>query len=304
MSTVLILLPWVAPPIIGAIIGYGTNRLALRMLFRPHRAKYLLGFRVPFTPGIIPKSRAELADNVGRAVAEELLTPEAIWDQLKSPALRANLRQWVGQQRRSLMETPITLSSDQQGKLLAIFAEPITHAVRRILEQPTVREQLTELVSEAINDYVERQNIVVRTAFRTFRPLAANIVNGVINDAIDALSRNINPHQISSLMHTLERGHHARKISDFLELTPDREAQIDDYITDRLLVYLGEQLPALVDILDVERLVTERVNALEVESVEKLILDVTARQLKWINWFGAILGFAIGLLQLPLRLLQ
>lgn len=304
MSTVLLLLPWVAPPIIGAIIGYGTNLLAIRMLFRPHRAKYLLRFRIPFTPGIIPKSRDELADSVGRAVAEELLTPDAILTQLNSQELRDSLRLWIGQQRRSILERPISLSPAQESKILVALAEPIAHAFRRIMERPEMRERLIAIGNEAIQEYVARQNIAVRTAFRTFRPLAANIVNGLINDAIDAASKNINRQQVFSLIDSLQQGSEARKVGDFLEFTPYDEAQIDNYITDRLIEYLNEQLPALAEVFDIERMVTERVKAFEVKHVEDLILSVTGRHLKWINWFGALLGFAIGLLQIPLRLLQ
>ena len=41
-------------PLVGAAIGYITNDIAIRMLFRPHQAKYIMGMRIPFTPGIIP----------------------------------------------------------------------------------------------------------------------------------------------------------------------------------------------------------------------------------------------------------
>ena len=42
-------------PVIGAAIGYITNDIAIRMLFRPHKAVYVFGRRLPFTPGIVPR---------------------------------------------------------------------------------------------------------------------------------------------------------------------------------------------------------------------------------------------------------
>lgn len=65
---------WIAPIALGAIIGYFTNYLAIKMLFRPKRAWYLGKHRVPFTPGIIPKNKDRLARAVGQAVGEKLLT--------------------------------------------------------------------------------------------------------------------------------------------------------------------------------------------------------------------------------------
>ncbi len=45
--------------LIGAVIGYITNWLAIKMLFRPREAKYIFGMKLPFTPGLIPKEKVE-----------------------------------------------------------------------------------------------------------------------------------------------------------------------------------------------------------------------------------------------------
>ena len=47
----------IIPIIVGSVIGYATNWLAIKMLFRPLREKRLLGVRLPFTPGLIPKEK-------------------------------------------------------------------------------------------------------------------------------------------------------------------------------------------------------------------------------------------------------
>lgn len=62
--------------IVGAAIGAVTNHLAIKMLFRPHKAKYIGSWRVPFTPGLIPKRRDELAKQLGNTVIQHLLTPD------------------------------------------------------------------------------------------------------------------------------------------------------------------------------------------------------------------------------------
>ena len=53
-------------PLVGAVIGYITNDIAIRMLFRPHQAKYFMGIHIPFTPGIIPKEKARIAGAIGK----------------------------------------------------------------------------------------------------------------------------------------------------------------------------------------------------------------------------------------------
>lgn len=68
---------------IGGLIGYFTNWLAIKMLFRPFEAKYFLGLRLPFTPGLIPKERERIARSIGQTVEDYLLSPEAIMNSLK-----------------------------------------------------------------------------------------------------------------------------------------------------------------------------------------------------------------------------
>ncbi|MBC1792766.1 DUF445 domain-containing protein [Listeria booriae] len=77
--------------IVGAFIGAATNFIAIRMLFRPFKAKYIGKWRVPFTPGVIPKRREELAEKIGEVVAEHLLTNEAVQAKLSEETLREEL---------------------------------------------------------------------------------------------------------------------------------------------------------------------------------------------------------------------
>ncbi|MFM5980863.1 MAG: DUF445 domain-containing protein [Sphaerospermopsis kisseleviana] len=69
---------YVSPPILGGIIGYFTNDIAIKMLFRPYRAIYILGRRVPFTPGLIPRNQERLAKNISNTIMGSLLTPEEL----------------------------------------------------------------------------------------------------------------------------------------------------------------------------------------------------------------------------------
>ncbi|MGE6489064.1 DUF445 domain-containing protein [Paenisporosarcina sp. NPDC076898] len=95
---------------IGALIGGYTNHLAIKMLFRPHEAKYIGKWRVPFTPGLIPKRRDELAKQLGRTVVEHLLTPETFKRRFFSDEMRRKAELWIqGQLTKHLFESNLTL---------------------------------------------------------------------------------------------------------------------------------------------------------------------------------------------------
>jgi uncharacterized membrane protein YheB (UPF0754 family) len=69
---------YLAPPLMGAAIGYFTNDIAIRMLFRPYQPKYIGSWRIPLTPGVIPRNQSRLAQRVADSITGSLLTPEEI----------------------------------------------------------------------------------------------------------------------------------------------------------------------------------------------------------------------------------
>jgi uncharacterized membrane protein YheB (UPF0754 family) len=69
---------YISPPILGGFIGYFTNDIAIKMLFRPYRPIYILGRRVPFTPGLIPANQDRLAKNISNTIMGSLLTPDEL----------------------------------------------------------------------------------------------------------------------------------------------------------------------------------------------------------------------------------
>jgi len=68
-------LAWIAIPALGGVIGYATNRLAVKMIFRPIEPIDVLGFRIQ---GLIGRRQAELAEKIGRVVGDHLLQHDDI----------------------------------------------------------------------------------------------------------------------------------------------------------------------------------------------------------------------------------
>jgi uncharacterized membrane protein YheB (UPF0754 family) len=69
---------YLAPPLAGAVVGYFTNDVAIKMLFRPYEAKYISKYRVPFTPGLIPSNQERLAKRISDTIMGSLLTPSEL----------------------------------------------------------------------------------------------------------------------------------------------------------------------------------------------------------------------------------
>ncbi len=107
------LLPWVLSPLLGALIGYVTNALAIRMLFRPLKAIRVFGIRLPLTPGVIPKQRDVLADSIGQMVSERLITEDALERQIAASEFQEGLQKNVTELTQRLFASPLSdLSRD------------------------------------------------------------------------------------------------------------------------------------------------------------------------------------------------
>ncbi len=61
---------------------------------------------------------------------------------------------------------------------------------------------------------------------------------------------------------------------------------------------LANEVPGLVQSLNIRQIVTEKVNSLDILKLEGLLLSIMEEQFKYINLFGALLGFLIGCLNI------
>ncbi len=134
------LLPLLGSAAVGGLIGYGTNWLAIRMLFWPLEEKRLFGRRVPFTPGLIPKKRARLATALGDTVASHLVTPETLTAALTAPELQTQLavtmrKAWATAIRDDLSVAQL-LEENGMSSIFDRVAEQVWVSLQRGVQKP------------------------------------------------------------------------------------------------------------------------------------------------------------------------
>jgi len=67
-------------PLVCGVIGCFTNYLAIKMLLRPYKEKRVFGVKIPFTPGLIPKRKKEIARQLSILISGSLLTKQMLQD--------------------------------------------------------------------------------------------------------------------------------------------------------------------------------------------------------------------------------
>lgn len=148
------LLPWLLLPLVGALIGYGTNRLAVGMIFRPIEPRRILGFTFQ---GLVGRRQPELARSIGNVVGDHLLQPEDLEGVLETidlepmveQAFAAGLEAKLAEFRRMPLVGAL-LTDERVGDLRA-------QAVKGVMEQ---REVLVAGFQEALDEGLDVHRIV------------------------------------------------------------------------------------------------------------------------------------------------
>jgi uncharacterized membrane protein YheB (UPF0754 family) len=167
------LLTFVLPPIAGAVIGYFTNDIAIQMLFRPYKARFIGPYQIPFTPGLIPRNQERLAKRVSDTIMGSLLTPEELQKLaqklLETERVEAALR-WLltaalkqvrsdKDQKTSKILANILrdLFSESLPRLLKALSRRedfLEEQINRIFDQILLEFQLTELQARQFADWL------------------------------------------------------------------------------------------------------------------------------------------------------
>lgn len=149
---------WIVPPAVGAVIGFVTNAIAIKMLFRPLAEKRLFGLRIPFTPGILPRQRNKLAANIGKMVSRELLTESIVRERLRSPQFETLIRRSVASYTEKLLSSTISEAASfasnlpivRNGGADAVSGSDIGRSISTVVDRFVASEAFSGLVRSVI----------------------------------------------------------------------------------------------------------------------------------------------------------
>ena len=209
-------------PVIGAIIAYCTNWLAISMLFRPYRPIYIFGIQLPFTPGLIPKEQARLAKKLAAAVGSHIITPEMVGQKLISTplllsganeiksAIRKNLpkgaeyiRQFEDPQLDAKgIEWVKTMIQENVGKFAGMFLDPgkiyagIKEGIFEYLSQEENLEKIADKIDESIDQFC-----TLESSAKIFEQIAAHVAKHIdIEAMIEEQINTFDPEETEALI--------------------------------------------------------------------------------------------------------
>lgn len=168
---------------VGSVIGYITNWLAIKMLFKPHKEHKIAGVRVLFTPGLIPKEKPRIAKSVGETIGAHLLTKETILESLCSDNMNAQLDLWVKDKVSQIDNSEITLADELKQllgqdyyKLLQHIENKISYAVIDNLKKEEAKIAINDFLLEKVVEELKVSPSVLLES-NTYREIKQNLLS-------------------------------------------------------------------------------------------------------------------------------
>jgi uncharacterized membrane protein YheB (UPF0754 family) len=179
-------------PIIGAAIGYSTNWVAIKMLFRPYSEKRIMGVKVPFTPGLIPKERQRISNKIGEVIEEYLLTDKVIINELLADNTKNNILEFVN---KYLYNTEGNININNfiaygDINILDKVNNLIADKVMDFLQEDENRQEIIDVIVLAIEKELRKTSLhqlvnkdIIFDKYREF--ITSEKLNGVLIDCIE-----------------------------------------------------------------------------------------------------------------------
>lgn len=294
-------------PVISTFIGYITNWLAVKMLFRPKEEKYIGKFKVPFTPGVIPKGKSRLAKAAGKIVNEQLLTKEALEERLLSDHV-------VDKVREAITDMIEDLKKDEEKTIRQIASSTVNEddlntAVYQLQQAIVSRADsriknadLGNVLSDALMGYVQPMisgsflgAMFGESMLATLKPSVAQAIDNAIDQYSESVVRSIVMEETDALLSTP-----GSKVINGIESSG---YDIAGMAVDMYVKAVKEKAGAVIEALDIGSIAEKTVENMNNDQLEELVLTTMKTELNAIVNLGAVIGFILGLINTLLYLI-
>lgn len=291
----------ISGPAVGAVIGYFTNYIAVKMLFRPYKPVKIGNWTLPFTPGVIPRRKSDLARAIGNTIENNLLGGGDIRTMLASPEMCKSVAQGVWNEIEKLLDSGMSLSDcidsiSGEGKaasLTAYAVDKITVKTGDKLIEMNLGETIASLAGEAVTQKVQNSMLgmfVTPDIIRSFlAPLADGINNYIRTEGLEKI-HTFAEDELSTLS--------AKPLNSLVSVDTEAKERILEKIAELYASFMASGAEKLTSGMKTGKIVEEKINAMDVADFEKLVMSVMKHELGAIVNLGAVIGLVIGIVNI------
>ncbi|MCJ0157335.1 DUF445 family protein [Clostridioides difficile] len=160
--------------VIGGFIGYVTNVVAIRLMFRPIEPIKIPILNIEIV-GLIPKRRAEIAANVGEIIQEEFLSMDEILANIITDEDKEEVVRYIKARVKIIIHEKVSfipsgiknMIQDYLGEIIeSEVKQSIDELSKNIINKANERIDIQKMVEDKINelDLYELEEIIIRIA--------------------------------------------------------------------------------------------------------------------------------------------
>jgi uncharacterized membrane protein YheB (UPF0754 family) len=137
-------------PIAGSLLGFITNFIAIKLLFRPR--KKIFGIQ-----GLLPKRQSEIATRAGNIVNDHLVNSESIRTKINRDRLLGAIDRFLDKNEQKLFGIPVSSVAFMKGTIKKIIASLLIdrdgYLKRRVIESFIDEGTVSGIVEQKINSF-------------------------------------------------------------------------------------------------------------------------------------------------------
>ena len=291
------ILRMLAGPLIGAVIGYFTNFIAVKMLFYPKKERRIFGKRIPLTPGVIPKGRSRIASAAGKVIENHLLTKDDIIQHLLSERTEkavadAVVRKLSGNVREEIIAFAKTDSAVYEQKK-AELSQALSIQIVSAIQSSDATETVLAAVAEALKQKVSATPLMLLVNDRTL-----NKVMQPTKEMLDQMIDERGTEYIAPIIDGKLKEAEQNSGLALLEHFEIDEQSVRNAVTNAYRNIVSQSVDGILQSVNISALVENKINAMPIDELEQLVQDVMKKELNAIINLGALIGFILGLLNL------
>ena len=282
-------LHYLSGPVIGAFIGYFTNYIAVKMLFHPYKEIKVLGLKLPFTPGVIPKNKPRLARAIARAVSDVLLTKQDLAGLITDSAVESAGTAIVESSGLFGDKTPNDLAQSfgmddlDTANAEAFLTEKVYEGIKAMNISDIVAAKAMEVVrSNPMLSFLPVGSIIAT--------IKAKIGEYVDSDECRSIIANVVSEKVSELKTTAT--------GETLEALGLTAASAEGLMTSLVRRLLDKYMEPMLELLDIETIIEDKINDMDIAMFEDLVMSVMKNELNAIVNLGFFIGLFIGVINI------
>jgi len=288
-------------PVIGAGIGYITNWVAVKMLFKPIKEYKIGRFRIPFTPGIIPKNKERISLAIAQVISENLLNEETLKKQLLSDDVKQRVRNHVVDVLNGLTENDkivedaicLYVEKDRFDTDLNRFNDNVSESIFN-----TVKEaNLGELIQEKINEETKEKfkgSILGMLGGKAISDTISREIKDKVNIYIDENGKELIRKMVSDEVKKYTKA----TIGDVATKIGMSNFDLVGFIMNLYEKFIISKINEVLVTIDISDIIKSRIDEMDMAELEGLILMIIKKELNALVNLGAIIGFVLGLVNL------